>query len=319
MLMLRHLSKKQLLTCCCFFIVALAFGVVALSEFVLPRVFIVPRRTSYDQSAPADSPAKYGLAFTAFDAKTSDGLTLKGWFVPAVDRPARASIIVLHGWCGSKEWTREIIRLVVTHGYNAIAFDSRAHGASGGQYCTYGVREKDDVSAVLEEAQKRFGNIGPVGVLGISFGGAVAIQALAADKRLRFGIAISSFCRLEDVARVQMRLFTKCDHDWLFHRVLAKGEAWGGFKAADVQPTEAARGITQPILVIHGEHDNLCPIGDARQLFEHLASTNKEWFPAANSDHDHILGSSDLPEINRRIVMFLARFPLMSTTPLSHE
>ena len=300
---MRTLLRKRFLVCCGLGLLAL---VVAAGEFGLPRLFVVPRRTSYNQAAPADTPAKYGLAFTAFDITTPDHLTLKGWFVPVASGPARGTVIILHGWCGSKEWTREMIRLAVAHGYNAIAFDSRAHGASGGQYCTYGVREKDDVSAVLDEAQKRFGDIGPVGVFGISFGGAVATLALAGDPRLRFGIIVSSFSRLEDVARVQMRMFTKCDNDWLFHRVLAKGATLGGFKVAEVQPTEAARRITQPVLVIHGEHDNLCPIGDARQLFEHLASQRKEWYAAANSGHGNILGSADLAEINRRIVKFLA-------------
>ena len=286
----------------------LVLALVVVSEIVLPRMFIVPHRTDYNQNAPADTPAKYGLAFTPFDITTKDGLSLKCWFVPAVGQPAAGTVIILHGWGGSKEWMRDMIRLVVAHGHNAIAFDSRGHGASRGRYCTYGEREKEDVSAVLDDALKQFGEIGPVGVLGISFGGAVATQALANDKRLHCGIIMSSFCRLEDVARVQMRLLTRCDNDWLFHRVITKSESLAGFSVADIQPTEAARRITQPVLVIHGEHDNLVPVGDAHQLFEHLASPHKEWFAAQNSDHDHILDSADTEEINRRIVAFLAQW-----------
>jgi pimeloyl-ACP methyl ester carboxylesterase len=64
------------------------------------------------------------------------------------------------------------------------------------------------------------------------------------------------------------------------------------------------RKITQPTLVIHGAHDNLCPIEDAHQLFEHIASKEKAWFAAEHADHFHILESSDRPEINRQIVEF---------------
>lgn len=309
--MTKTLRKRLLLGCGLTLLVLCAVAVV-LSEFVLPRYFIVPGRTDYDPAAPADTPAKDGLAFTAFDTHTADGLTLKGWLVPAVGQTATGTVIILHGWGGSKEWSRDLIRLVAVHGFNAIAFDSRAHGASGGRYCTYGAREKDDVSAVFDAARVRFGDLGPVGVLGLSFGAAVATQALANDKRLQCGIIVSSFCRLEDIARVQMRLFTRCDNDWLFHRVLAKGEARAGFTVAEIQPTEAARRITQPVLVIHGERDNLIPVKDAHQLFEHLASTNKEWYAAKNSDHDHIMKSADTVEINRRIVMFLAQRMLPS-------
>ena len=98
-----------------------------------------------------------------------------------------------------------------------------------------------------------------------------------------------------------------CIRDRVFHRVLAKGESLAGFRVGAVQPTEAARKITQPTLVIHGAHDNLCPVEDAHQLFEHIASKDKAWFAAEHADHFHIMESSDRPEIDRRIVEFFRR------------
>ena len=103
-----------------------------------------------------------------------------------------------------------MIELVVRNGCNAVAYDSRAHGASGGKYMSYGVREKDDVTAVLNRVEAQFKNAGPFGILGISYGGAVTTQALGQEPRLRCGVIIISFCRLEDAARVQMRLMTGC-------------------------------------------------------------------------------------------------------------
>ena len=287
-------------------LVVLAGAVLAV-EVLLPRMFVVPSRTHYNPAAPADTPLKEDLQFTAFDTTTRDGLTLKCWFVPAAPQPAAGTVLILHGWGGSKEWVRELIELVVRNGWNAVAYDSRAHGGSGGRYMSYGVREKDDVTAVLNQVEAQFKNAGPFGILGISYGGAVATQALGQEPRLRCGVILSSFCRLEDVARAQMRLMTGGCNDWVFHRVLAKGESLAGFRVGDVQPTEAARKITQPVLVIHGAHDNLCPVADARQLFEHIASKDKEWFAAEHADHFGILESSDRPEIDRRIVAFFGR------------
>jgi uncharacterized protein len=286
---------------------ALLIGAVLMVEVVLPRMFVVPSRTHYDPAAPADTPLKENLQFTAFDTTTSDGLTLKCWFVPASPQPAARTVLILHGWGGSKEWVRELIALVVRNGWNAVAYDSRAHGASGGRYMSYGMREKDDVTAVLNQVEAQFKNIGPFGILGISYGGAVTTQDLGQEPRLRCGVIISSFCRLEDVARVQMRLMTGCCNDWLFHRVLARGENLAGFRVSEVQPTEAAHKVTQPTLVIHGAHDNLCPVEDAHQLFEHIASKDKAWFAAEHADHFHILESSDRPEIDRRIVAIFRR------------
>ena len=289
-------------------LIGVPIGAALVVEIVLPRTFVLPRRTHYNPALPADTPAKESLAFTAFDTTTSDGLVLKGWFVPARRQPAAGTVMILHGWGGSKEWMREFIDLVATNGWNAVAYDSRAHGASGGSYCSYGAKEKDDVTAVLNQVEAEFKNVDPVGILGISYGGAVTTQALALEPRLRCGIIVSSFCRLADVSRVQLRLMTGCSNDWLLHRVLAKGERLGGFLVAEIQPTEAARKIIQPTLVIHGAHDNICPLEDAHQLFEHLASKDKEWHVAEHSDHFHILESSDRPEIDRRIVSFLTKW-----------
>ena len=298
--------KRLAFWCAAILLVAFVGAVVAV-EIVLPRMFVVPARTHYNPASPADTPSKENLAFTAFDTTTSDGLTLKCWLVPATHKPAAGTVIILHGWGGSKEWVRELIELAARNGWNALAYDSRAHGASGGRYMSYGVWEKGDVTAVLNQVEAQFKNAGPFGILGISYGGAVTTQALGQEPRLRCGVILSSFCRLGDVARAQMRLMTGCCNDWVFHRVLAKGESLAGFRVGDVQPTEAARKITQPVLVIHGAHDNLCPVADARQLFEHIASKDKEWFAAEHADHFHIMESSDRAEIDRRIVAFFRR------------
>ena len=83
------------------------FGVAALARparrcgvphrIRMPQVFVVPGRTLYNPSSPADTPLKENLPFTAFDTATGDGLTLKGWFVPAQQRPAGGTVIILHG------------------------------------------------------------------------------------------------------------------------------------------------------------------------------------------------------------------------------
>src|SRR5450432_1975273 len=109
------LKKRWLLYCG---VALLSLGVVIVGEVLLPRLFVVPHRTHYDPAAPDNTTAKLGLTFTNFDTTTADGLTLKGWFVPSVRQPAAGTVIILHGWGGSKEWIRPLIQLVVEHGHN---------------------------------------------------------------------------------------------------------------------------------------------------------------------------------------------------------
>src|SRR5260221_1368434 len=77
------------------------------SNPITGSMFVVPSRTHYNPAAPADTPLKENLQFTAFDTTTSDSLTLKCWFVTASPQPVAGTVLILHGWGGSKEWVRE--------------------------------------------------------------------------------------------------------------------------------------------------------------------------------------------------------------------
>src|SRR3989442_486128 len=94
-------------------------------EYSLPNLFVRPKRGLWiAENGLSEDAAKFGLRFTSFEVQTADHLTLKNWFVPALADHARGTVIILHGWCGRKEYCRDLIRPMVEHGYNAIAFDS---------------------------------------------------------------------------------------------------------------------------------------------------------------------------------------------------
>ena len=80
-------------------------------------------------------------------------------------------------------------------GFDVVAYDSRAHGDSGGNVCTYGFYEKRDLQRVLDVLES-----GPVIVIGSSLGAAVALQAAAEDRRITAVVAAESFSDLRTVA-----------------------------------------------------------------------------------------------------------------------
>lgn len=301
--------KKRIWKWSAIVLVALMLGLCAAGyyyfEHTLPRLLVCPKRQTFTGIQPAETPAKYGLKFTPYDVATRDGLKLACWFIPAVDAPAKGTVVILHGFSGSKEQMRDQYRLIAVHGWNAVVYDSRAHGESGGEFCSYGHKEKEDVGGVISQTREQFGDLGPVAVLGVSYGGAVALQALAVNPDIHCGISISSFCRLEDVARVHFRAVAPFEEDWIFHRILSNGERLAGFRVQDVQPIAAAKQIHQPVLVIHGTNDELCPISEARHLFENIPAAQKQWYEANGSDHAGVLQYGDVVNIHGRIVRFL--------------
>ena len=86
----------------------------------------------------------------------------------------------------------ELSTFLSKNGYNSVALDLRAHGESEGQFCTFGVKEIKDVKALMDYLIKNE-DIEDIGIWGQSLGGAVALQALGYDNRIKFGIVESTF------------------------------------------------------------------------------------------------------------------------------
>ncbi len=77
-------------------------------------------------------------------------------------------------------------------GFDVVADDSRAHGESAGDACTYGYHEKKDLSRVLH----------PLGIerailVGGSLGAAVALQAGPGDPRIAAVVSVATWERVD--------------------------------------------------------------------------------------------------------------------------
>jgi alpha-beta hydrolase superfamily lysophospholipase len=76
------------------------------------------------------------------------GVTLKGWQC-RTSGARRGAIVYLHGVADNRTSALGVVHRFVPRGLDVIAYDSRAHGESDGEACTYGVFEKHDLRLVL--------------------------------------------------------------------------------------------------------------------------------------------------------------------------
>jgi uncharacterized protein len=122
-------------------------------------------------------PTPAGCEDTTF---TGDGLDLKGWRCHGAV-PRRATLVYLHGVADNRSSAAGVINRFGKRGFDVLAYDSRAHGESSGDVCTYGFVEKRDLHRVLVDVDS-----GPIVLLGTSLGAAVALQEAAQDSRVTF-------------------------------------------------------------------------------------------------------------------------------------
>jgi pimeloyl-ACP methyl ester carboxylesterase len=174
------------------------------------------------------------------------GVTLRGWTCVPRGTP-RGTIVYLHGSADNRGSSVGVIRRYLPLGFRIVAYDSRAHGESDGDACTYGFYEKADLRRVIDAVAD-----GPVVLFGTSLGAAVAMQEAASDVRVSAIVAAETFSDLRTVATERAPFFfTRRSID----RAFTLAESQGRFRVEDVSPVRAAARISIPVLLIHGASD----------------------------------------------------------------
>jgi pimeloyl-ACP methyl ester carboxylesterase len=209
------------------------------------------------------TPASLQLASESVTFRSTDGVGLEGWWVPAP--AARGTVVMVHGLNRSRIEMVRRTPFVHRAGWNAFLFDLRHHGESGGQTTTFGTKEKEDVRAAVRLSRAR--SPGPVVVWGVSLGGASVVFAAAEDPEVAGVICDSSFRSLDDTVRHHLQLFR--GFRWWLRMVPSWPVAdltvfWmgqrGGFDtaAADVRAA-AARLAGRPSLFVANSDDRRMP------------------------------------------------------------
>lgn len=214
-----------------------------------------------------------------------DGVAISGYFMPADGAYSKGTIILLHGIRSSKECYADLSSRLSDLGYNSVAIDLRGHGKSGGRHCTFGVKEKQDVSALIDFLANEEGIAGWIGIWGRSLGGAIALQAMGFDDRIGLGIVESAFSDFRTIVGDYSGYHLGFSYAPLTDYLVGRAGAIAGFNPADARPVDYCQRIKQPILLVHGNADKRISISYARENFRAIASTDKEFVEVSEAGH----------------------------------
>jgi len=159
----------------------------------------------------------------------------------------RGTIVYLHGVADNRSSAAGVIARFAPRGFDVVAFDSRAHGESGGAACSYGFFEKQDLRRVVDTIEP-----GAIVLIGTSLGAAVALQEAEGDPRISAIVSAETFSDLETVAAECAPFFFTAG---AIRRAFRIAEEQGGFSVAAVSPRRAAAHVAAPVLLIHGAAD----------------------------------------------------------------
>jgi hypothetical protein len=155
---------------------------VAVGALVVAYVLLSPLYISYVFTHVARGfvpPAELGAAHEEVAFTTSDGLELRGWYIPSKNR---AAVISFPGRKGPQRQARMLAR----HGYGVLLFDRRGEGESEGDPNTFGWAGDRDLRAAVAFLQGR-PDVDPdrIGGIGLSVGGEMMLEAAGESDGLK--------------------------------------------------------------------------------------------------------------------------------------
>ena len=212
-----------------------------------------------------DGPPPSSLGYAYRDvAFRSDGLTLRGWWIPG---PRHQTLVMIHGWTSSRAEPLSKAGYLLRAGYSVLVFDLRGHGASDGHYTTMGYREVDDVHAAIALAQTLDPGA-PVALIGYSMGAALAVEEAARNPAVVAVVEDSGFSSLSAVFAADFSHLLgglPAMPFGLAYVAIAQSDL--GFSIDAVRPVADAARLGKPMLAILGTADRTVPPAEGYAIY----------------------------------------------------
>jgi pimeloyl-ACP methyl ester carboxylesterase len=258
------------------------------------------------KSNPFPKPEDFSLNYERISIRSRDDLHLKGILVRSNTDQQKGTIILVHGIRARKEMFLTVAKQLADSNYNSVIMDLRAHGESEGKYCTFGYLEKEDISILVDTLMKRERINKNLGIWGQSLGGAVALQAMAINPEIKYGIIESTFSDFNLIVHDYFRYFMSFDIPFLTNYFIYRAGKITTFDPKDVKPHKYARKIKQPVLMVHGCKDERISIEYGKKNFDNLTSTDKVFIEIPDAGHMDLWEKGG-NEYNNKVFEFLRR------------
>lgn len=222
-------------------------------------------------------------SFSTVIFTTKDKIKLEAWYRHA--KNPEGSVALFHGYGDNKSKVLAEGKAFLNMGYNVLLLDFRAHGNSGGNTCTIGYKEAEDVKLAYDFLK----NKGEKNIVlwGISMG-AAAIAHSIEEYHLQPSRVILEmpFATMEDAVEGQVRLM-HLPEEPLSTFLTFWGGTEHGFWAFGMKPDEYVKDIHCPVLMQVGLHDIRVTPEERKEVFENLRQP-KQLIIYNNSGHESL-------------------------------
>ena len=249
-------------------------------------------------------PSDQDIDFQEVSFKSSDGLTIPAWYMPAVN--SEHVVLMVHGRSASRREGMRYAKAIIAAGYNVLAIDLRHPRQKPGILSTMSFHEKKDVVAALDYLTNEKG-MQSIGVLGFSMGAATSMIVMAKDPRIKVGVFSGGYANAMDALAEQAKSQYGLPRYPLMPLV-EKLFAWrGDLDIDEINPEKYIGQISpRPIYIMHGTADKTVDFHHGQRLFD-AAKEPKQFWQAEGGGHTR-LWQLDKEKAESSVVAFFNQY-----------
>ncbi len=230
----------------------------------------------FPSRAIEQTPAQAELSYHELALDTEDGERLHGWRLDARGAPI-GHVLLCHGNGGNVGDRVPFAALLAAAGFDVVLFDYRGYGRSSGRPSEQGTYL--DARAALAWLLAQPGvEASRMLLLGESLGGAVAVDLALAHPPAGL-VLLSTFTSVRAMARLHYPFIPAA-------------------LVPDAYPTLRRIGdLRAPLLVLHGEGDEVVPLSQGRELFVAAPEPKRiRTFPGVGHDDIVVFAGEDIAQ-----------------------
>ena len=175
-------------------------------------------------------------------------------------------VIISHGNTGNRFGSMKYASMYLEKGFNVIVYDLRGHGLDEPTFCSYTVRERKDLLAMIRDSRARYPYASLFGIHGESLGAAASVAVLEEKPPIDFVVSDCGFSDIVPVLKAKMADMHVpgflVDLASVFVRLRF------GCSFSQMRPIESLNENTVPILFIHGADDHFIAPEHSKRMKE---------------------------------------------------
>ncbi|MFD2042874.1 alpha/beta hydrolase [Ornithinibacillus salinisoli] len=212
------------------------------------------------------------LEITSFDE-----LVLKAGFIKNEANTGNA-VILAHGYRGNRDHMDELVKFYYDQGFDILMPDARGHGESEGDYIGYGWHDRLDyqdwINLLIENYETQ-----RIVLHGNSMGASLVLMVSGEElpQEVKGIIADSGYTTVKEELSHQLKHLYHLPTFPLLDITSVITKIRAGYTFGEASAVDQVKNNTRPLLIIHGDSDELVPTKMAHELYDAAGGDKELW------------------------------------------